>query len=636
MPKNQVPPPEDFLTGPFDDAIMAPLPDMQWDDDSDMMQFDNPPKKNKNSGGKNNNKNGDSNYNSYRKPVAVRYEAYLLSRGRPEGLPEGKLGGKSRGAGGRHDLSKISSWSTYKKDSLFLSEEAIMKMASDHQQRTKGNPSSQLLSLSNSQRAAVTRLCEERRSEELDRNATWIYHDIDRKWGKGTLFSPPEVVGLQVILKRTDFDGRKALATTTTTTTTTKTMKNGKDRSNNEQQYYQDDFDDIVEVYDVPNKNKNNSNGKNKGGTKKQKKQDQQRELVDPIFGLGMDLDDIEPLPQNHNNHHHLNQQQFNDYPQVFDQQQDFRNQQMPPPIHPSQMQPPIMQQPFQASPRQPTHDINGNPFTPLPNVHMPVNIDSPFMPGQEWIHPQHNHHQRHHSAGARAHSQERPKSARRVSERQMEKIVDKLGDKFEDKFEELAARLESAQLRDDDSSESQYDGRSGWSRGASPSRSYTPPSEYHSHFSDRRQRPSLERRKSSGARPKYRSKAFQDADIEPAYTHQRIDDRDRDRDRRPPRRQIQRSITYHPGHPDDYPPSRAVEYVPVRAPEAPLRRRLTERGDEYDFQERDRLRDYDRRDRERDYDRRDREREFVPEYRRRDVGYEQHSRYRGGGGYFD
>ncbi|KAK3059035.1 hypothetical protein LTR09_000601 [Extremus antarcticus] len=623
-----IPPPPDFFQGPYPDTMMGGAPpDAHWDNDSDrrgvdmddILWFDEKPKKknnnNNNSSGNNNNKDNNNNNNNNifkEKPVEVRHAGFMLERLKANDTEVDRRKSRTRQA------PETRSWSRVGTQELHYDEQQLIKVANDHLKRSGKSVHEHFRALGSSERAAVNDLVLHQMSNEKNKNAKWVYYDIsrDKAWVKGGLWTRTEITrGLQVILKRIDNTPYKGSTMTATMKTTT---KNGKDVGRDDKQVLQDlEFMDFSLDHNKKkaNTNTNANNNNNNNGTKKPKKQVRNDELPDAIAFAGLGLSDTEPMPQNyqqHNTGHHV---------QDFGPPLDYFNQQVPPPV-PGAI--PINRMPPQ--PIHPPHPISArhqqqepHPFNPLPGVPgvgflpAPGDFESPHMHGSEWPHP----HQHQHSESMRGHAggqERRPKSARRASVGADPRRMSQL----ENKVEELTSIIQDFQVGDS-SSDSQRDGDSGFSRGFSPTRSWTPPSSPRSHYSEARQRRSLERGKSVSSRPKYRSQQYREVDIEPGYTHRRRDDRDR----RPRRLALTRAVTV-----DDYPVGHGAEPRLVRAPEPPrMQRRSTEYGDGYDYRER-----------ERDYDQRDHE--FVPEYSRRqsrfDVEYDPNRRRGSRGAYFE
>lgn len=532
MSHNQLPPPPphydhgQYDQGPFEGVTIMNHPDDDSDRRGNMDMFDElfPNNNNKSK------KNGLKNAFDMKKPVATRYEGFIVQRAPAKSL-------------------KDYSWENCTQQRMPYEQSAILEIAERHRQKDpKLAIHDHFRRLSTKQQNAINTLIEELRDNETQKNADWIIYDVYAERTQGGMFSRPEIKRIQVIFKRIDKTQTSKLAL--------QTIKDGKDKNSISKDKSTGKKDGIFDVNESGKKNKNKETANSK---QKLKRSNSYGDLPDPMAALG--LAGFDSGPQNNHSRHNS-------------QQQDFGLPPPPPHGHIPHGAIPVNPQMPPAPPgfystRQQSND--SHPFAPFDGVPAPIRMDSPQFNEPGWPHPHgHNHRRRSHSLNRR------PSIKRSRTDSQMRDMQAQMRE-TQDQIQDLALAVQRTHISDERDRDRVFDSDDSWpedgstfSRNLSPTRSWTPPSSPRSHFSDLRARGSLERRRSSKYRPRYRSGwGRESVDVIPAYSsysHRRSEDFSS----RPSRRMsLPRAITY-----DDY---------PVRAPEPPTSRAMQRRYSEYD-----------------------------------------------------
>ena len=190
-----------------------------------------------------------------RPPIEVLHEGYVLEKAEP-------LHGENP------------SWARVGKRTLPWDEKKLKEITKAHRQKTRQSPQRDFEQLSSNQQGIVTRLIDERKLSEKNKNAEWILADVQRigKWS----WTSMEVRKIQVILQRRDKHQPKI---------------NDKS-SNRETKTYQ--AGEILDLEDPINKKK----GKGNKGVRQSRSLDELNVLGDR--GTGMGFGPPPPPPGNH------------------------------------------------------------------------------------------------------------------------------------------------------------------------------------------------------------------------------------------------------------------------------------------------------------------------------------------------
>lgn len=398
--------------------------------------------------------------------------------------------------------------------------------------------------LGSDKQGIINRMIEEKKLYEKSKTAEWTLVDvqsIERRvgWSK-------EIIRLQIVIKRVDKGSDK-----------------NSYAANGTNSYPQEDVIDLSKPLEKK---------KDKTKDKKKSKDRQDYDPLDDPFNIGFGSND---LPRDDRRNH-----------QPIDPYWDNGPNHPPPPapVAPDWQQ----QNPFNPHGHPMDHHnnfaggarefSNPNPFYPQHHVAAPGQFDEP-LDAREYIHPHHGGGDRARTRSAdRDRHRERSRSRRRHSASRRPSHRRRDSRRRSDSVEDLRHKVDRMYRDDRDSSSSNYDEHSMWSRSDGRYDRSPDTSVYSDDWVPRnRSKPYRD----SGARPRYRSVKYRDTEIEPAYTYGHRDRRHsyREHDRRPP---LQHAITY-----DDYPPGRGAE--PRYLPAPPQRRNTTaevfgdQRADYYD-----------------------------------------------------
>lgn len=523
-----IPPPPDH--GPF-----PGVPDGDMDDIQIMDPLDDLDDRGGGGGSKKKNKKdkdiSNSNGTQPSRPV---YEGCMLERLKP--VTGEKLSWRRCGR----------RWLPYTQDELV----SVVKKYRKLTRTTSADPD--FKRLSGDKQGIINRIIEEKRLYEKSKTAEWTLVHVEpierRGWSK-------EIVRLRIVIKRTDKGSDKNSYAAMGTTSYPP--------------------DDVIDLSIPLEKKKDKSKDKDK---KNKRPIDPYDPLDDPV-NTGYGLNDLPPRDDRHN---------YGPYSDPHGQVDDLPDRPPPPaPIAPEWLPPPPQHNntfdaraPYPLDPHPnfaggardiPSH----NPFYPQHHVAAPGQYDE-SLDARHYIHPHHGGRARTRSADRdrhreRSRSHRRQSLARRPSRRGNSRRRDSR--RRDDSVEDMRHEFDRMYPDDRDSSSSNYDEHSLWSRSDSGGGryGYSPDTSVYSEDYIPRNR-SKPYHRDSDPRPRYRSSRYRDADIEPGYTYRNRDSghrrySSRDLDRRP---ELQRTITY-----DDYPVGRGAE--PRFLPASPMQRRNTE-----------------------------------------------------------
>ena len=400
--------------------------------------------------------------------------------------------------------------------------------------------------LNGDKQGIINRIIEEKTLYEKSKTAEWTLVDVqpdERRvgWSK-------ETIRLQIVIKRTE---------------------KGNDRNgyaaSGSRSY---SIEDVIDL-SIPLEKKKD---KNKDGKKNNKRQSNFVDPLDDPMNLGFGPNDLPPQNNNHNPPYDDHQPQW-DPPNHPPPQAPF-----PPEWNPNAQPNPF--DPHQQFPADPRASFPGgardfgdpNPFYPQHHVAAPGQYDETYD-NRDYIHPHQGGRARTRSA-ERDRNHGRSRSRRQSVARRPSRSRRRDSRRRDDSVEDMRNQFDRMTYRDDrDSSSSNYDERSMWSRSDGRYSRSPDTSVYSDEYPPRNR--SMSYHRNSDSRPRYRSKRYHDAEVEPGYTYRR-DNRDRryssrdlDRDRRPG---LPHAVTTHY---DDYPDGRAAE--PRYLPAPPMQRRNTD-----------------------------------------------------------